>query len=110
MLFDDAYWPAYTTEVARTQKCTVDEVGEAVVKELDWSRMWLKLRTGSGKGENDVYAEFQGNTKDVLERCLDRPATFTLASEAHGAAQSTVELVCKVRKGPHRACARACSS
>lgn len=30
--------------------------------------MWLKLRTGDD--DEDVFAEFQGNTKDVLERAL----------------------------------------
>lgn len=66
--FDDAYWPTYTTEKARAEHCTWDEVGEATIKELDWSRMWLKLRTGDD--DEDVFAEFQGNTKDVLERAL----------------------------------------
>lgn len=68
MLFDDAYWPAYTTEKGRTQHCTWDEVGETTIKELDWSRIWLKLRTGDD--DEEVFAEFQGNTKDFLERTL----------------------------------------
>ncbi|CEH17519.1 Ca2-dependent lipid-binding protein CLB1/vesicle protein vp115/Granuphilin A, contains C2 domain [Ceraceosorus bombacis] len=90
--FDDGYWPVYTTEASRTEKCTWDEVGEAVIKELDWSRMWLKLRTGSN--DNDIFAEFQGNTKDVLERTLDKVGELTLASDA-GGGTSTVSLTCK---------------
>lgn len=92
VLFDDAYWPTYTTEEARTQQCTWDEVGEATIKELDWSRMWLKLRTGND--DNNVFAEFQGNTKDVMERALDKEAEFVLASDA-GTGNSTVTLTCK---------------
>lgn len=90
--FDDGYWPSYTTEEARTAQCTWDEVGEAVIKELDWSRMWLKLRTGTD--DQSVFAEFQGNTKDVMERCLDKVGELTLASDA-GTGQSTVQLTCK---------------
>jgi Ca2+-dependent lipid-binding protein len=92
VLFDDGYWPTYTTEEARTQQCTWDEVGEATIKELDWSRIWLKLRTGTD--DNSVFAEFQGNTKDVMERALDKEAEFTLASNA-GTNNSTVTLTCK---------------
>jgi len=92
VLFDDAYWPTYTTEEARTQENTWDEVGEATIKELDWSRMWLRLRTG--KDDNTIFAEFQGNTKDVMERALDKEAEFVLASDA-GTGHSTVTLTCK---------------
>ncbi|UZJ51522.1 hypothetical protein CBS101457_000842 [Exobasidium rhododendri] len=92
VLFDDAYWPAYTTEVARTQTSIFDEVGEATIKELDWSRMWMKLKTGNDT--NSVFAEFQGNTKDVMERALDKEAEFLLSSDA-GTSQSTITLTCK---------------
>ncbi|KAL9937202.1 hypothetical protein V8E36_003611 [Tilletia maclaganii] len=92
--FDDAYWPTYTTEPARTSQCTWDEVGEEVIRELDWSRMWMKLHVGSGDAERDAFAEFQGNTKDVLERALNKPAEFTLET-LNGQGKNTVTLVCK---------------
>ncbi|CAD6931920.1 unnamed protein product [Tilletia laevis] len=92
--FDDAYWPTYTTEPARTAHCTWDEVGEEVIKELDWSRIWLKLRSGSGDAESDAFAEFQGNTKDVLERALNKPAEFTLQN-INGNGKSTITMACK---------------
>ncbi|PWN27432.1 hypothetical protein BDZ90DRAFT_279784 [Jaminaea rosea] len=93
VLFDDGYWPSYTTEPSRTQgHATIDEVGEHVVKELDWSKMMLKLRTG--KRDEDVFAEFQGNTKDVLERSLNKVGEFTLASDA-GTHRSTIKMECR---------------
>lgn len=93
VLFDDGYWPSYTTEPSRTQgNATFDEVGEHVVKELDWSKMMLKLRTG--KRDEDVFAEFQGNTKDVLERSLNKVGEFTLASDA-GTHRSTIKMECR---------------
>jgi Ca2+-dependent lipid-binding protein len=94
ILFDDGYWPTYTTEAGRTDHCTWDEVGESVIKELDWSRMWLKLRTGRGDTQEDVFAEFQGNTKDILERALNKEAEFTL-QPVEGNRPSTVKIICK---------------
>lgn len=91
--FDDGYWPAYTTEPARSQgKNTFDEVGEYVVRELDWSKIFLKLRTGSR--DEDVFAEFQGNTKDLLERSLNKVGEFVLASDT-GSNRSTIKLECR---------------
>lgn len=89
---DDGYWPTYTTEEARTTDTTWDEVGEGVIKELDWSRIFLRLRTG--KNDDDVFAEFQGNTKDFLERTLDKEAEFSLASDA-GTGLSKVTITAK---------------
>lgn len=91
--FDDGYWPSYTTEPSRTQgRATFDEVGEHVVKELDWSKMIMKLRTGPR--DEDVFAEFRGNTKDVLESSLNKVGEFVLASNA-GMHRSTIRLECR---------------
>ncbi|SJX65421.1 related to TCB3-protein localized to membranes, bud-enriched [Sporisorium reilianum f. sp. reilianum] len=92
VLFDDGYWPAYTTEKARTSHHTWDEVGESVVKELDWSKFLLKLRTGDG--DDDVFAEFAGNTKDVLEKALNSQYEFRLQNSA-GAQVASVVMECR---------------
>ncbi|GAC98407.1 hypothetical protein PHSY_006001 [Pseudozyma hubeiensis SY62] len=92
VLFDDGYWPAYTTEKARTAHHTWDEVGESVVKELDWSKFLLKLRTGDG--DDDVFAEFAGNTKDVLEKALNSQYEFRLHNAA-GAQVASVVMQCR---------------
>lgn len=92
VLFDDGYWPAYTTEKARTAHHTWDEVGESVVKELDWSKFLLKLRTGDG--DDDVFAEFAGNTKDVLEKALNSQYEFRLYNSA-GAQVASVVMECR---------------
>ncbi|SPC66247.1 related to TCB3 - protein localized to membranes, bud-enriched [Ustilago sp. UG-2017b] len=92
VLFDDGYWPAYLTEKARSANHTWDEVGESVVKELDWSKFLLKLRTGDG--DDDVFAEFAGNTKDVLEKALNSQYEFRLLNSA-GAQVASVVIECK---------------
>lgn len=92
VLFDDGYWPAYITEKARTAHHTWDEVGESVVKELDWSKFLLKLRTGDG--DDDVFAEFAGNTKDVLEKALNSQYELRLHNAA-GAQVASVVMECR---------------
>jgi hypothetical protein len=39
------YWPAYSTEPARSPHAVWDEIGEAVIRELDYSHVILKLNT-----------------------------------------------------------------
>ncbi|WFD29258.1 hypothetical protein MSPP1_000265 [Malassezia sp. CBS 17886] len=75
IVFDDSYWPAYTTE-RRKQKYTWDEVGEAVIRELDVSNVWLRLR--NGPADENVYAEYRCSTRELLEKTLTQPDTFSL--------------------------------
>ncbi|WFC98600.1 hypothetical protein MYAM1_001330 [Malassezia yamatoensis] len=75
VVIDDSYWPAYTTE-KRKKNYNWDEVGEAVIRELDVSCMWLRLRKGSA--DEDVFAEYMCNTKELLEKCLTEPTEVTL--------------------------------
>ncbi|EPQ28071.1 uncharacterized protein PFL1_04398 [Pseudozyma flocculosa PF-1] len=94
VLFDDGYWPSYVTEQARTAHCTWDEVGESTVRELDWSRFLLKLRTGDD--DDDVFAEFAAPTKDVLEKTLDQEYEFRLTSAGGSGSQvASVTLTCR---------------
>lgn len=74
VVFDDSYWAAHTTE--RRKQYDWDEVGEAVIRELDVSNVWFRLRTG--KRDSDVFAEYTCTTKSLLERALDGPIELYL--------------------------------
>ena len=76
VVFDDAYWPAYTTERRRTDNYHWDEVGEAVIRELDVSRAWFRLR--NGPADDHVFAEYVCPTKELLQRCLTQPTEIQL--------------------------------
>ena len=54
---------------------SVEPAGDAFVRELDFSRVTLRLRhkedkKGDADNEDQTIAKLQGNTLDVLQRCL----------------------------------------
>ena len=82
VVVDDSYWPAYMTE-RRKKNYNWDEVGEAVIRELDVSCIWFRLR--SGAADEDVFAEYMCNTKELMEQCLTDPTEITLTPTGHHA-------------------------
>ncbi|KEI37230.1 uncharacterized protein L969DRAFT_53729 [Mixia osmundae IAM 14324] len=88
---DDAYWPAYSTEPARTTNVTWDEVGEAFIREREFSRVILKLNTAEKDTNDDTYAQFSGDMDTFLGDCLDKPHDFVLTGP-NGAFRSTVTI------------------
>ncbi|KAI0639057.1 tricalbin [Trametes polyzona] len=78
VLLDDAYWPAFSTIRPRSTHAQWEYIGEGVVKELDFSRVWLRLNEADEGDKDDVVAEWKGDAKAFLERTLDGPTEFTL--------------------------------
>lgn len=75
VVFDDAAWPALVTERRKGRDYKWDEVGEAVIRELDVSTVWMRIRTGNS--DNDVVAEYLTSTKELLRSSLDNPTELT---------------------------------
>ena len=75
VIFDDAAWPAYVTERRKGLDYKWDEVGEAVIRELDVSTVWMRLRVGMK--DDDVIAEYMTSTKDLLRNSLQGPTELT---------------------------------
>ncbi|GAA5948387.1 hypothetical protein JCM10213_004407 [Rhodosporidiobolus nylandii] len=97
VLFDDGYWPAFSTEAARSTHVTFDEIGETVIRELDFSQIHLALNTAEKDTRTDIIAQTTVDMNQFLEQALDRPATFTLQpteGNGHGA-RSTVQIMAK---------------
>ena len=89
VIFDDSYWPAHTTE--RRKNYEWDEVGEAVIRELDVSNVWFRLRTG--RRDSDIFAEYTCSTRSLLERTLEEPAKIVLVpTEGNGSIDQTMLL------------------
>lgn len=80
IMFDDGYYPSFSTEKARGNHVKWDQVGEGFVKELDFGRTWLRINANPEDEEPDVVAELHMDTKDFLEQTLDKVASFTLAA------------------------------
>ena len=86
VMFDDGYWPAFTSGKARSTHAAWDQVGEGFVKELDFSRIWLRINANDSSNEkDDIVAEFKCDTKDFLEQCfvcllILQPHSFVLST------------------------------
>ncbi|KAI8455528.1 C2 domain-containing protein [Phakopsora pachyrhizi] len=93
-LFDDGYWPAYSTEPSKSAHAKWDETGESFIRELDWSRCSLKLNTAEKDTKEEVYAEYTSGLKPFLEECLDEPHEFVL-EDLEGGNRSTVMIQCR---------------
>ena len=108
-MFDDGYWPAFTSTKARSHNATWDQVsstgrspranakyqvGEGFVRELEYSRIWLRINADAENGGEDVVAEFKCDTKDFLDQCFNRPADFML-SQADGSNRSVIRMTAR---------------
>ena len=74
---DDALYPAFISSKARSARQTFDEIGEGFVRELEFSRLNLRITHGGedGVGQmkgDDILAEFACDTKELLDSCLVR--------------------------------------
>ena len=82
VLFDDYAFPSYVSLKARSRHQRWDEVGDGFVRELEFSRITLRLKTRQEKthDEADVIATLTGDTLDVLRTTLNNPHDFILKS------------------------------
>ncbi|WVQ85964.1 hypothetical protein IAT38_008132 [Cryptococcus sp. DSM 104549] len=94
VMFDDGYWPAFTSEKARSNHPTWDQVGEGFVRELDFSRVWLRINAADENSKEDVVAEYKADTKDFLEQCITAPTDFVL-TQPDGSHRSTVKIAAR---------------
>ena len=71
---DDMAFPSYISSAIRSKKTTLDEIGDCFVRELDVSKITLRLREkGDNKGDDKkdrTIAKLTGNTLDTLKQCL----------------------------------------
>lgn len=75
VVIDDMAFPSYSSSTARSRKTNLDEIGDCFVRELDFSKITLRLREmGESKGGDDkkehIFAKLTGNTLDTLKQCL----------------------------------------
>ncbi|KKA28172.1 hypothetical protein TD95_004224 [Thielaviopsis punctulata] len=82
---DDMAYPSYTSSAARNKSVTFEEIGDCVVRELDFSRLTLRVISKSDvDGEidhEDNLAQLSGNTMDTLKQCLNNPTILKLKDE-----------------------------
>lgn len=71
---DDAVYPAFISTKSRSHKQTWDEIGEGFVREMEYSRLNLRITSGDEgiRDRDDVMAEFACDTRELLDSCIVR--------------------------------------
>ncbi|KAK6338720.1 hypothetical protein TWF696_009532 [Orbilia brochopaga] len=93
VMMDDFLFPAFMSSKIRIRKGKLDEIGDAFVRELEFSRVTLRLvEHHKNKEEGDLLGELKGNTLSLLKQCLHKPTVLTLPSKEHGVSRITVTL------------------
>lgn len=75
IMVDDMAFPSYVSSSARSKKYTFDEIGDCVIRELDVSKLTIRLREKDSSNKSDekkdyTLAKLTGNTLDTLKQCL----------------------------------------
>lgn len=96
VLMDDHIFPSYSTGKCRQKHHVFGETGDAFIRELDFSRITLRLVEKEDKegddGEDHVTAKLQGQTLQVLTQCLYTPTELTLRGDDGGINKVVVSL------------------
>ncbi|KAF9229629.1 tricalbin [Gyrodon lividus] len=100
VLLDDGYWPAFSTDKARSTHAQWQHVGEGFIKELDFGRIWLRLNESVEGDKDDVIAEWKGDAKHFLEETIDRRSSFMLTDVDDESKTSTVEIEARYVPAP----------
>ncbi|CAI6334444.1 unnamed protein product [Periconia digitata] len=87
VIMDDMAFPCYWSSKIKSRAMTFNEVGDTMVRELDFSKITLRLvEHVDNKGEDDddhVIGKLTGDTLDTLRRCLYTP-TQLIIKDKHG--------------------------
>ncbi|OTB02287.1 hypothetical protein M426DRAFT_24771 [Hypoxylon sp. CI-4A] len=94
---DDMLYPSYISGTAKSKVFKFDEIGDCFIRELDFSRLTLKVREkrekpGEERDEDHTVARLTGNTLDTLKQCLNNPTVLRLKDEENRTATIKVSL------------------
>ncbi|KAG9248511.1 C2 domain-containing protein [Calycina marina] len=81
VVMDDMAFPSYSSSLIRSRKAKLDEIGDCFVRELDFSKITLRIREKGEKHDGkrqESMAKLSGNTLDTLKQCLNNPTILKL--------------------------------
>lgn len=87
VVVDDMAFPSYSSSLIKKRKTVIDEIGDCFIRELDFSKLTLRIRErGQSKGnekkdKDRAFARLTGNTLDTLKQCLNNPTVLKLKGE-----------------------------
>lgn len=96
ILMDDMVYASYSSAKIKSKHMTFNEVGDTMVRELDFSKITLRIIEKidkDGDGDDDhVIAKLTGNTIDTLRKALYTPTQLTLKDKHSRDYKITVSL------------------
>jgi len=82
---DDMAFPSYVSSMSKSRKHTFDEMGDCFIRELDFSKLTIKVCERSDKqedaGKQHTLARLAGNTFDTLKQCLNNPTILKMKDD-----------------------------
>ena len=70
VLMDDLAHPVFSTAKIRSRSMKFDDIGDAMVRELDFSKVILRLREHGVEDEDGILASLSGSTLETLKLCM----------------------------------------
>jgi len=67
---DDMAHPTFSTAKIRSKSMKFDDIGDAMVRELEFSKVVLRLREHGEQDKDGVLAELNGSTLETLKQCM----------------------------------------
>ncbi|KAH0543566.1 hypothetical protein FGG08_002127 [Glutinoglossum americanum] len=93
VVMDDMLFPSFVSAKATSKRHQFDEIGDAFVRELDFSNVTLRLRDEKGKEDSEyVIAKLTGSTLDTLKQCFNNPTVLILKGKDGGISKVKVSL------------------
>ncbi|WEW58994.1 Tricalbin-2 [Emydomyces testavorans] len=96
VLMDDYAFPCYTSTKARSKHVVFNDVGDTFVRELEFSKITLRLMEKTDKKGDDedhhCIAKLSGPTLITLQQCLYKPTELTLKSSDGAVSKVKVSL------------------
>ena len=96
IVMDENVFPSYTSSKARTRQYTFGETGDAMVRELDVSKITVRLTQKTDKkgdeNKDHTVARLSGPTLTTLQQALYKPYELSLKSNDGAVDKVTVQL------------------
>lgn len=83
LFVDDMAFPSYVSSITRGKHHKFDEIGDCFIRELDFSKLTIKVREKVDKlserqTTDEVLAKLKGSTIETLKQCLNNPTTLKM--------------------------------
>ncbi|KAB5580164.1 C2 domain-containing protein [Coniochaeta sp. 2T2.1] len=83
---DDMAFPSYVSSTAKSKTHKFDEIGDCFIREVEFSKLTLKVREKNEKSGDDgdkehTLARLTGNTLDTLKQCLNNPTILKMRDD-----------------------------